>query len=70
MSKKTNRDGFDLVVKHFGSNAEMARALGVTRAVISVWGSAGIPVKYIPKLKELTGLKGREIVPELARLLD
>jgi len=70
MSKKTNRDGFDLVVKHFGSNAEMARALGVTRAVISVWGVSGIPTKYIPKLKALTGLKGRDILPELAALLD
>ena len=70
MSTKTNRDGFDLVVRHFGSNAEMARALGVTRAVISVWGSSGIPLKYIPKLKSLTGLKGRDIVPELAKLLD
>jgi len=70
MSTKTNRDGFDLVVRHFGSNAEMARALGVTRAVISVWGNSGIPLKYVPKLKSLTGLKGRDIVPELAKLLD
>ena len=70
MSNKTNRDGFDLVLKHFGSNAEMARALGVTRAIISVWKDSGIPPKYIPKLKELTGLKGSEILPELARLLD
>ena len=70
MSKKTNRDGFDLVVQHFGSNAEMARALGVTRAIISVWGISGIPLKYIPQLKKMTGLRGSEILPETAAILD
>lgn len=71
MSKRlTNRDGFDLVVSKFGSLAEMARALGVTRAVVSVWAKKGIPQKYIPELKRLTGLRGRDILPELVELLD
>lgn len=67
---KTNRDGFDLVLSKFESQAEMARALNVTRAVISVWRNAGIPIKHIPALKKLTGLRGRDILPELAALLD
>jgi hypothetical protein len=70
MKKQTNRDGFDAVVAHFGSNASLARALGVTRAVVSVWGNTGIPVKHIPKLKKLTGMRGRDILPELVDLLD
>lgn len=71
MSKRlTNRDGFDLVVSKFDSLADMARALGVTRAVVSVWSKKGVPHKYIPELKRLTGLRGRDILPELVELLD
>lgn len=70
MKKQTNRDGFDAVVAHFGNQAELARALNVERASVSVWKNSGIPYKYIPRIKELTGLRGSEILPELARLLD
>lgn len=69
-STKTNRDGFDLVLSKFKNQADMARALGVTRAVTSVWRTAGIPLKHIPALKKLTGLKGSQILPETAALLD
>jgi hypothetical protein len=77
MKKATNLDGYNLALSHFyvngsrhGAKSRMAEALGVSRAVADSWERNGIPLKYIPKLKELTGLKGREIVPELARLLD
>lgn len=70
MAKKPNRAGFDLVVSKFKSQSDMARALGVTRAVVSVWRTAGIPIKYIPDLKELTGLRGRDICPDVADMMD
>lgn len=76
MKKQTNRDGFELVLSHFGPRdgamTAMAKALGCTRAAVSVWAKSpdGIPIKHIPTLKKLTGLKGREMLPELAALLD
>ena len=76
-SPKTDREGYELVLSFFmtegkrhGAKSAMAKALGVSRAVADSWERNGIPRKYIPKLKSLTGLKGRDIVPELAKLLD
>jgi hypothetical protein len=73
----TDRDGYNLVLAHFmtdgkrhGAKSRMAEALGVSRAVADSWERNGIPVKYIPALKELTGLNGRQMRPELARVLD
>lgn len=77
MKKLTNRDGYNLVLSHFyvdgkrhGAKSNMAKALGESRAVVDAWERNGIPTKYIPKLRELTGLKGRQMLPELAALLD
>jgi hypothetical protein len=73
----TDRDGYNLALSHFmtdgkrhGAKSRMAKALGTSRAVVDAWERNGIPQKYIPKLKSLTGLRGRDIVPELAKLLD
>lgn len=75
--KRTNRQGFDLALSHFyikgerhGAKAAMAKALGCTRAAVDVWETAGIPIKHIAALKKLTGLKGSQMLPELADLLD
>lgn len=77
MKTRTDRDGFALVLSHFyidgnadGAMTAMAKALGVTRAAVSVWRKSGIPPKHIPKLKQLTGLRGRDILPEMAALMD
>lgn len=77
MKPKTNRDGFELVLSKFtvdgktdGAMTTMAKALGVTRAAVSVWKDAGIPLKHVPRLKQLTGLRGRDILPEVAALMD
>ena len=70
MTKKPNRAGFDLVVSKFKSQSDMARALGVTRAVVSIWRTGGIPIKYIPELRKMTGLRGRDICPEVADMMD
>lgn len=77
ISPKTDREGYNLVLSHFmtdgkrhGAKSAMAKALGESRAVVDAWERNGIPQRHIPKLKKLTGLKGGEILPELARLLD
>lgn len=77
MKKLTNRDGYNAVLQHFyvdgkrhGAKSKLAAALGESRAVVDAWERNGIPTKYIPKLKALTGLRGRDILPELAALLD
>lgn len=56
--------------KRHGAKSAMAKALGESRAVVNAWERNGIPQRHIPKLKALTGLKGRDILPELAALLD
>jgi len=77
MKKLTNRDGYNLVLSHFvvdgkphGAKSRMAEALGVSRAVADSWQRNGIPPKYIPKLKQLTGLTGRQMQPETAAIWD
>lgn len=74
---KTNRDGYNLVLscffvdgKRHGAKSRLAEALGVSRAVTDSWERNGIPQKYIPAIKRLTGLRGRDILPELVELLD
>jgi hypothetical protein len=73
----TNQDGYETALSHFyigggrnGAMAEMARALDVTRAAVSLWRKTGVPIKYVPALKKITGLRGRDILPELVDLLD
>lgn len=73
----TNKDGYEAVLSYFyvdgkrdGAMAAVAKALGVTRAAVSVWRDVGIPLKHVPKLKQLTGLRGRDILPEVAALMD
>lgn len=75
--KPSNRDGYNRVIEHFSKNGQrhgaksaIAKALGCTRAAVAVWEKEGIPIKHVPKLKKLTGLKGRQILPELVDLLD
>lgn len=76
-SPKTNLEGFNLALTHFyvdgqsrGAQSRMAFALGVSRAVVEAWSRNGIPPKYIPKLKQLTGLTGRQMQPETATIWD
>lgn len=76
-SPKTNRDGYNLVLAQFfvdgkrhGAKSRLAEALGESRAVVDAWERNGIPLKHLPKIKTLTGLAGREILPEVAALMD
>jgi hypothetical protein len=77
MKQPTNRDGYSRALAHFmvdgerhGAKSRMAAALGVSRAVADAWQRNGIPPKYIPKLKKLTGLTGRQMQPETAAIWD
>lgn len=73
MKPKTNRDGFQLVLAHFirqnggrtyRAKKLMADALGVSRQSVDNYEDTGIPSKYLKKVRELTGLKPEEILPE------
>lgn len=73
MKPKTNRDGFQLVLAHFvrknggrvyGAKKLMGDALGVSRKSVDNYEDTGIPSKYLKKVRELTGLKPEEILPE------
>jgi DNA-binding transcriptional regulator YdaS (Cro superfamily) len=42
-SRKTHPMTFNQIVKHFGTAAEAARKLGISRAAVSFWKTHGIP---------------------------
>lgn len=72
MVNKTNRDGYEAVLRHFyvrgkrhGAKQALADALGLTsRAVVDRWQNYGIPEKYADALFNLTGMRPEEIWPE------
>lgn len=69
---KTNAEGYQLVLQHFadaktglrGAKTRWAEAIGMTRQIVFVWESRGIPLKYRKSLCELTGLDKKFIWPE------
>lgn len=79
--KHTNLDGLEMVLSCFkqegdkvrqgdggewyGAKTRLAEFLGLTRQTIHYWGKTGIPTKYLPKLRERTGLTNAQMVPEL-----
>ena len=42
------------VVSHFGSQVEVARALGITKSAVSQWAPERIPFKQAMKVHSLT----------------
>jgi len=65
LSMMQARLGYRLVVDKFGSAAACADALEVTRSSVSAWRLRGVPVKYLDKLRKLTGLELHEVRPDL-----
>ena len=64
---KTNAEGYDLVLAHFGgrgAGTKLAQALGVSRQITARWKLYGVPVKYLPRLRDITGLTSEQIFPE------
>jgi DNA-binding transcriptional regulator YdaS (Cro superfamily) len=51
------------VFKHFGSAANLARQLGVTRAAVSAWKK--IPLKHVPFIVKHTGIKREKLRPDI-----
>ena len=48
---------FEKLICHFGSHANLARALGVTRVAVTLWGAEGIPAGRAIQIERITGGK-------------
>ena len=58
---------FEDLIIHFGSLANMARALGVTRVAVSLWGVDGIPPQRAIQIERVTGGKFKAVDIEGAK---
>lgn len=63
-------DGYNNLIAVFGKNASMAKALGLSRQVTDMWRKNGIPLKYAEQLTRLTGLKAKQIWPEIYKIFQ
>ena len=55
--KKSHRIITHAAIEIAGGGASMARALGVTRATVSLWKNKGeIPISRVPAVSDLTGI--------------
>lgn len=45
------------VIKYFGTGAEAARKLGMTRAIVTIWRTRGIPYSRQLHIEKITGGK-------------
>lgn len=60
---ETNADAYRLVIEILGNQSALARGLGVTRQLVSLWES--IPPKYLAATATLTKLPIDWVLPEL-----
>lgn len=51
----------------FGSEAALARALGLTRGALNQWKQEGreVPAKYAPKIEQMTGVPCELLCPSV-----
>lgn len=58
---------FQVLVSHFGSQAELARALGITPMAISHWKQRGVPVRQAVRIEQITrgSLQACDLCPEV-----
>jgi len=52
---------YNKIISHFGSHANLARALGVTRVAVSLWRTDGIPPQRAIQIERLTGGKFKAV---------
>ena len=52
---------FEKLISHFGSQANLARALSVTRAAITLWGTEGVPAGRAIQIERITGGKFKAV---------
>lgn len=52
---------FDEIIKHFGSQVELARTLGIARANVSIWRRQGVPSCHAITIERLTDGKFKAV---------
>lgn len=56
---------FDKIKLSVGSQAELARKMGVTPMTVSKWKATRIPAEHVIRVEELTGVCRTEIRPDI-----
>ncbi len=58
---------FQVLVSHFGSQAKLARVLGITPMAISHWKQRGVPVRQAVRIEQITkgSLQACDLCPEV-----
>ena len=49
------------LIEHFGTQAELARRLGVDRAAVNQWTKTGMPARRAVEIEKLTGGKFKAV---------
>jgi DNA-binding transcriptional regulator YdaS (Cro superfamily) len=49
------------IISHFGTQAALARALGVSRVAVTLWKTEGIPSHQAIKIERITGGKFKAV---------
>jgi len=52
---------FEKIINHFETHANLARALGVSRVAVTLWGMQGIPPQRAIDIERITGGKFKAI---------
>lgn len=52
---------YNEIISHFGSHANLARALGVTRVAVTLWRTDGIPAQRAIQIERVTGGKFKAV---------
>lgn len=57
----------EIAAQYFGSEAALARAIGVARGALNQWKKPGreVPAKYAPKIEALTGVRCELLCPSV-----
>jgi DNA-binding transcriptional regulator YdaS (Cro superfamily) len=52
---------YNKIISHFGSHANLARALGVSRVAVTLWRKEGIPAQRAIEIEKITGGKFKAV---------
>lgn len=60
-------DGLDAAIKHFGSQASLAKAVGVVPMAISNWKKRGVPPEKAKAIEKVTdgAVKRHQLRPDI-----
>lgn len=56
----------DPAIKKAGSVDALAEQLGIARRTVFNWKRRGVPVEYLDRVSEVTGIPARDLRPDLA----